>query len=70
VDASIAGASSLDASEYQVKSAKIDASGVSHIKINVSEILEIDATGGSEIRYLGNPMIQSERAAGSRIIKE
>ncbi len=62
VDASIAGASSLDASEYQVKSAKIDASGVSHVKINASEILEIDATGGSEIRYLGNPMIQSERA--------
>jgi len=70
VDATIAGASSLDASEYRVRSAKIDASGVSHVKINASDILEIDATGGSEIRYSGNPMNQSERATGSSIIKE
>jgi hypothetical protein len=70
MDVTIAGASNLDASEYLVKSAKIDASGVSHVHVNAAEMLEIDATGGSEIRYSGNPMIQSERATGSRIIKE
>ena len=70
LDANIAGASSLDASEYQVKSAKIEATGVSHVNINASELLEIDATGGSEIRYSGNPEIQSERTTRSRIIKE
>jgi len=70
IDITVAGASNLDASEFRVNNAKIDASGLSHIKINASEILEIDASGGSEIRYTGNPMIQSERASGSKIIKE
>ncbi|MBR9999365.1 MAG: PspC domain-containing protein [Cyclobacteriaceae bacterium] len=70
IDVTIAGASRLDASDYAVNSATIDASGVSHVKVNASEMLEIDVTGGSEVRYSGDPQIQSERAAASRIIKE
>jgi hypothetical protein len=70
MDVNITGASNLDAMEYEVNSAVIDASGVSHVKVNASEILEIDVAGGSEVRYSGNPQIQSERSAASRIIKE
>jgi len=70
MDINITGASSLDASEYRVNSATIDASGLSHVKVYALELLEIDAAGGSEIRYSGDPVIQSERTTGSRIIKE
>jgi phage shock protein PspC (stress-responsive transcriptional regulator) len=70
INVDIAGASTLNAFEYRVNTAIIDASGISHVRVHASEILEIDVTGGSEVRYRGDPQIQSERSAASRIIKE
>ncbi len=70
LEANIAGACSLDAFDYDVDYAQVDASGLCTIKLSVAEELEIDASGGSEVRYRGDPMLKSQRSSGSRIIKD
>ncbi len=68
--ANIAGASNLEAFDYMVENAEVEVSGASKVKVYVSDLLEIDASGGSEVRYKGDPRVRSERYSGSRIIKE
>ena len=70
LEAEISGASSLDAADYPADYAVIEVSGASKARVNVEKELEIDASGGSSVRYTGDPMITSERSAGSSIIKE
>jgi phage shock protein PspC (stress-responsive transcriptional regulator) len=70
LEAQLSGATNLDAADYEVDYAVIDVSGASKAKVHAIKELNIDASGGSSVRYLGDPMIQAERAAGSSIIKE
>ena len=70
LEADISGAASLDAGDYIVDYAIIDVTGASRARVNVEKELEIDVSGGSVVRYLGNPMVKSDRASGSSIIKE
>lgn len=70
LEAEISGASNLDAAEYTVDFAVIDVSGASKARIHAIKELDIDASGGSSVRYTGDPMIRTERAAGSTIEKE
>jgi hypothetical protein len=70
LEAEIHGASSLDAADYIVDYAVIDAAGASKVRIHAVKELSIDASGGSSVRYIGDPMITSERSTASSIIKE
>jgi len=44
-------------------------SGGASAEVNVSEKLIVDASGGTNIRYKGNPEISSELSGGSSIEK-
>jgi phage shock protein PspC (stress-responsive transcriptional regulator) len=70
MEAEISGASNLDASDYVVDYAVIDASGASKIRVHATKELDINTSGGSSVRYIGDPMVKSDRSSGSSIIKE
>jgi phage shock protein PspC (stress-responsive transcriptional regulator) len=70
LQAEVSGASNLDAAEYEVDYAVINVSGASKARVHVVKELDINASGGSSVRYTGNPMVKSDRAGGSSIIKE
>ncbi|MFN2127344.1 MAG: GIN domain-containing protein, partial [Anaerolineales bacterium] len=70
LEARVSGASSLDAADYVVDYAVINVSGASKARVHAVKELNIDAAGGSSVRYQGDPMITSERSAASSIIKE
>lgn len=69
--ADLSGASSLDSFSFTTEDLQINASGGSHAKVNVSKTLGAEASGGSEVRYIGNPTgVSSNATGGSRIIKD
>jgi phage shock protein PspC (stress-responsive transcriptional regulator) len=70
LEAKISGASNLDAAEYETDYAVVSVSGASKARVHVVKELDINASGGSSVRYTGNPMIKSDRSGGSSIIKE
>lgn len=71
VFADISGAAVLESFSFAIEEADIKASGASNAKVNVSKILKAEASGGSEIRYAGNPSsVSSNATGGSRIVKD
>lgn len=57
MDVEVTGASKLNAIEFIVNDADIDASGVSKAVVNVQKSLEAEVSGGSSIEYKGSPTI-------------
>ncbi len=66
VDAS--GGSDADLASFSVVNANVVASGGSDVTINASGTLNVDASGGSQVYYLGSPtMGQIETSGGSDV---
>ena len=63
VDAS--GSSEVDLSEFPASNAIIDASGASTVTVNLSGQLDADASGSSNIFYLGDPTLGIIDTSGS-----
>jgi hypothetical protein len=59
----VSGASSVKMYDYLVKGASVDASGASSVKINVSGILTLHATGASSIDYKGAAAIKDMQSS-------
>jgi len=55
--ADITAASYLDAYDFEVKEARIEATAASDAKLYVTEILDMDTNLGSDIEYKGNPRV-------------
>jgi hypothetical protein len=71
MNADISGASFLESFSFPTEESQVRASGASNAKVNVSKALGAEASGGSEIRYVGNPTgVSSNATGGSRIIKD
>ncbi|UCH42942.1 MAG: DUF2807 domain-containing protein [Dehalococcoidales bacterium] len=68
VDAS--GASVIRLSEFAVNNASIDLSGASSATVNVSEQLDVHASGASRVVYSGNPSLGSVSVSGGSTITE
>jgi hypothetical protein len=64
----ISGASLLYAFEYPSTQAKLIASGASNGKVNVSQHLEVNASGASLIVYRGAPQLEIE-SSGESVVK-
>lgn len=58
LDAELSAASSLDAYDYRVEDARIDASVASSAKVYVRENLEINASMASDIKYRGGAKVR------------
>jgi hypothetical protein len=63
------GGSHARLADLAVADAEVDASGGSHVTVNPSGSLDADASGGSQVRYLGSPTLGRIDADGSSSIK-
>lgn len=68
LSAALSGASKLDAFEYPVVEARVNASGASNASVSVTNALVADASGASVIRYRGRPTVQ-QRVSGASTVK-
>lgn len=69
IDLALSGASSINAENFPTKTARIDASGASNVKLAVSDNLQVDASGAANIKYIGNPKIHKSTSGGANISK-
>jgi hypothetical protein len=65
----VSGACSVKMYDYLVKGASVEASGASSVKVNVSDILKVHATGASSIDYKGSASIKDMNSSGASSIK-
>lgn len=67
LNADISGASSVNAYDFKVTTANIDASGASGAKVNVSSKIVAEASGASNVRYKGgaSSVVANTSGAGS-----
>jgi preprotein translocase subunit SecF len=62
------GGSNINLQDFQVQNAKVDLSGGSQCKVNVSGKLDVNLSGGSQLQYRGTPTMGSQDiSGGSRI---
>jgi Putative auto-transporter adhesin, head GIN domain len=64
------GASKIDARSLAAKSAKIQLSGASTARVNVSDELNVVASGASSLRYAGQPKVDQKVSGASRVSAE
>jgi hypothetical protein len=66
IDAS--GGSEADLSGFSVADASVESSGGSEVTVNASGRLDVDASGGSRVYYLGSPTLGTiEQSGGSTV---
>jgi hypothetical protein len=68
VRVSSSGATDLRLFELDVRNMRLNLSGASEARINVSKELSVEASGASEIRYKGNPKITKTELSGASSI--
>lgn len=64
VRANASGASTIDLEEYSVQDAAVEASGASNVTVNLSGRLDADASGASNIYFLGEPTMGTLNTSG------
>ena len=65
----VSGASSVKMYDYLVKGASVQASGASSVKVNVTDILKLNATGASSIDYKGAATIKDMQSSGASSVR-
>ncbi len=63
------GASHVDLSLFPQADASVEASGASRVTVNASGRLDVDASGASEVKYLGSPTLGTIDSSGASSIK-
>jgi hypothetical protein len=59
------GASRVDLSEFRVDDADLEISGASDVTVYVTGRLDVEASGASKVRYLGNPRMGTVDSSGA-----
>lgn len=70
MEVDLVGASELDAFNYEVEDADINATGASTAKVYASNELQASATGASKVRYRGSARVSSNSAGLSSVKKD
>lgn len=65
----VSGASKIMAEDFIVKTATIKSSGVSKVKVNVSDDLNVNTSGPSSVNYIGSPSLEINNSKISRVKK-
>ncbi|WP_323814023.1 head GIN domain-containing protein [Cellvibrio sp. NN19] len=63
----VSGASNMRAKKLTAKNAKLDASGASQIEVTVTDELEAQASGASNINYYGRPKAKTDASGASQV---
>lgn len=66
----ISGASQLSAFDFPVDEVDFNLTGASRARVRVAKFLKVDASGASNVRYLGNPTIEQRLSGSSTVVKE
>ncbi|MDX5320048.1 MAG: DUF2807 domain-containing protein, partial [Bacteroidota bacterium] len=67
--AEINGAGTCDFSKLEAKKVQLEANGSTHVQVQASESLEIDASGAAQVTYYGSPTnTRFEQSGGAKII--
>lgn len=65
------GGSGADLSSFAVPNANVAASGGSQLAVNPSGRLDVDASGGSRVYYLGSPTLgKVEKSGGAEVLRQ
>lgn len=64
----VSGATKVDADGLTAENASVEASGASHVYVNVTGVLRTDASGASKIVYAGSPTEVVKKANGASTI--
>ena len=62
--------SHADLSDFKVENAVVTATGGSHVTVNVSDRLEVNANSGSHVHYYGDPFIRASGVTSSSIVQK
>jgi hypothetical protein len=65
----VSGASHVDLGEFTVEDATLDLSGASEVTVNVNGILNVNASGASDVTYVGNPILGDMETSGASSIQ-
>jgi hypothetical protein len=66
----VSGASSVDLESFPVTDLRAELSGASSAVVNASGTLDVEASGASELSYLGNPTLGSVNTSGASTVRE
>jgi hypothetical protein len=67
---SVSGASILDLTNFQVNDANVNLSGASHAIVNLTGRLNANASGGSNLEYIGEPTLGNINTSGGSNINK
>lgn len=66
----VSGASSVDLVSFPAIDLRAELSGASSADVNASGRLDVEASGASELSYLGNPTLGSVNTSGASTVSE
>jgi hypothetical protein len=66
----VSGATKVDAENLKAENANVDASGASHVTVNVTGELLTDASGASRITYTGTPANLQKKTSGASHVSQ
>ena len=66
----ISGASKLNAVEESISEVILRLSGASRATVDVTDVLDVDASGASTVRYRGNPDVKERTSGASKVVKD
>lgn len=66
----LSGSSQLYAFDFPVDEADLNLSGASRARLRVAKFLKVDASGASNLRYLGDPTVEQRLSGSSSVAKE
>ncbi len=70
LSADVSGASNAKLQDLKAKGGTVQTSGASTAKVNVSQLLKLDASGASTIHYYGSPSRKEIKNTGSSTIRQ
>jgi hypothetical protein len=65
----LSGASHVILSDMIARDVDVEASGASHIELNVQKSLRVEASGASKIEYTGNPLNLTKDLSGASVVR-
>ncbi|MFC2124288.1 GIN domain-containing protein, partial [Bacteroidota bacterium] len=66
----LSGASNFNGYEYTVRNAAVESDGLSTVRVNAVEELDLDMSGASHVRYMGSPRTITNRGNGTTLTQE
>lgn len=66
----LSGSSQLYAFDFPVDEADLNLSGASRARVRVAKFLKVDASGASNLRYLGDPTVEQRLSGSSSVARE